>query len=195
MNPSKYVDVLLDIKDELYDKYRYVKTERDIADQLIKVLPKEFEHTRNKLRDLRRDRALIDLSKIQEELQEIYDNLKDKRKKSKKSIEISEDSEDDKDDDKALMITKLCEASRQGSILRDPQNPNIAYIVVDGKPNYNPNLYSKQFKGICYRCGEWGHKGTECTGKKKEENDQNTKKDGPQPKCIHCGSYYHNSLL
>ncbi len=86
LNPSKYVDVLLDIKDELYDKCKYVKTERDIADQLIKVLPKEFEHTRNKLRDLRRDRALIDLSKIQEELQEIYDNLNDKRKKNKKNI-------------------------------------------------------------------------------------------------------------
>ena len=58
VNPSKYVDVLLDIKDELYDKYKYIKTERDIADQLIKVLPNEFEHTRNKLRDLRRDKSL-----------------------------------------------------------------------------------------------------------------------------------------
>ena len=68
-------------------------------------------------------------------------------------MEISEDSEDDKDDDRALMVTKLSEASKQGSILRDPNNPNIAYLVVEGKPNFNPNLYSKQFKGMGFRCG------------------------------------------
>ena len=66
-----------------------------------------------------------------------------------------------------------------------PQQPT--QFINKNQPNmltnqsYNNNRqnfsYDKQFKGICYNCGAWGHKGATCPEKKKP--------------CIHCGKDTH----
>jgi hypothetical protein len=81
INPSKYIDKLIDIKDELFEKYEYVKTERDIVDQVLKVLTKDYEWTRQRIKQAKRRREPIDLIDLQDELQDTYDELKAERSK------------------------------------------------------------------------------------------------------------------
>ena len=62
---------------------------------------------------------------------------------------------------------------------RDPNDPNIAYIMVDEKPKNNNQFkgYSTQFKGMCFYCGKWGHKGVECPDRKNPPQEK--------PSCDH----------
>ena len=194
INPAKYIDKLVDIKNELYDKYQYVKTDKDVVDQVIRVLPQEYEWTRMSIKQRIGYGNSIDLTELQQELQDVYEGIK---KKTKKNVDVSDDSseEDKAENEKAMMMAQLSNASKQGSILHDPNNPNIAYMIIDPKnmtkTNYNP--YFKHFKGQCHACGEWGHKGAECPNKKQEAKPAI---DGPpQPKCTYCGSYFHNTRI
>lgn len=107
-------------------------------------------------------------------------------------IEVSDDStESNKEEgEKGLLATHLSIVSKQGKVFRDQANPNLVYLAIDTNNNANDNAYaySKQFKGLC-QCGQWGHKRSDCPSKKVVEKQD----DGPKPKCIHCGSYYHGS--
>ena len=92
INPSKYIDKLKDIKDELFDKYSYTKTDRDIIDQVMKVLNKDYEWTKRSIKEQLRKGEVIDITDLQEELEETYLEIKEEKKKSKKTIEVSDDS-------------------------------------------------------------------------------------------------------
>ena len=52
--------------------------------------------------------------------------------------------------------------------------------------SFNPNYYKTQFKGMCYNCGKWGHKGAACPDK---NNPQSERKP-----CDHCGLKSHPSF-
>ena len=45
-NPAKYLDGLIDVRDELKDKCNCMKTDEDIVDQMLKVLSSEWNYTK-----------------------------------------------------------------------------------------------------------------------------------------------------
>ena len=54
INPGKYMERLINIRDELSEKYQYIKTDQDVLDQIIKVLNSNYDWTKNELKKARR---------------------------------------------------------------------------------------------------------------------------------------------
>ena len=200
-NPSRYLDKLIDIKDVLLDKYHYRKTPNDVIDQLIRVLGKDYDFIKTSLKREKRLKHNIDLSDLQEELEDKYREIKSEKKMTKqiKQLRVSDNSSEDEKEksEKAMMAVQLSAASREGSILQDPENPNIAYLVLErneAKQQYF-NRFPKQFKGLCSICGVWGHKGADCTKPNLEPQLHTGFNNAPSPNCQICGSYFHNTRI
>ena len=57
INPSKCVDKLIDIRDELKDKCNCDKSDMDIVDQMLKVLKKDCEFTKKLMKKIKHEKA------------------------------------------------------------------------------------------------------------------------------------------
>ena len=75
-NPAKYLDKLIDLRDELEDKYNYKKSDEDIVDQMLKVLGNEWDFTKKEIKKRRRNGEDIDLRELRNELLEEFEDLK-----------------------------------------------------------------------------------------------------------------------
>ena len=62
INPSKCVDKLIDIRDELKDKCNCDKSDMDIVDQMLKVLGKDCGHTKKQIEKDKREKKAVDLT-------------------------------------------------------------------------------------------------------------------------------------
>ena len=98
-SPSKHIDTLMDIKEELKETCQCVKTDEDIVDQLIKVLGNDYAFTKERVKSDRRKGITIDLHELQEELKEVCEDIKMEKKKTKKNIDLSDDSSEEEEDD------------------------------------------------------------------------------------------------
>ena len=157
-----------------------MKSDKDIVDQVFKVLNKDYEWTKKRVKDQLRKQKLVDLTDLQQELEEAYLELKEEKKKTKKTIEVSDDSSgetDKEEEEKGLLATHLSAASKKGQVFRDPDQPNLLYLAIDSNnlsKGFNPYAFPTQFKGLCHACGEWGHRRGECPKNKQRENQVQT---------------------
>ena len=168
-NPARYMDKLIDMQLELQTKYNCIKTDEDIIDQILKVLAKDpiYAYTINSIKKDRRNERDIDLKNVQEELKEIYEDNKLNKKASKK-INLSDDSSDGSDEKEEEEEALMSYGAMQNQLFFDKKtNKHYAFVAVEDKQQYNYSYnQGKQFKGMCYQCGKWGHKGAECPEKK-----------------------------
>ena len=88
------MEKLINIRDELSEKYQYIKPDQDIFDQMIKVLHSDYDWTKHELKKARRQTLTLELDEVQQELDERYRDFKMEKKKNKKGLIISDDSSD-----------------------------------------------------------------------------------------------------
>ena len=63
-NPAKYIDKLIQVRNELDDKYGYVETDIDVIDQVIKVVGKKYDHVVDQIMKDRRNGTAMSLSAV-----------------------------------------------------------------------------------------------------------------------------------
>ena len=82
-----------------------------------------------------------------------------------------------------LTITELREE------LRRRFESDVKDILSDGKERVETALFSKQFKGRCQKCGNWGHKSVDCKDNKNGDNKSSGGNSGggarTSKKCTH----------
>ena len=203
VNPSKYVDKLIDVRDELKDKYNYDKNDEDIVDQMLKVLGKDYDYVKERIRDRKREDQPINLKKLQHELEEKFEELRTSKRKSKKHINISDDSSEDSEEPEENALSALLKSvgsiklENGAQVFIDPKHPNMAFIGLAGNGNgLQNNYFDEQFKGSCHICGAQGHKAFQCPNKNPTATTQATQVQATtqtRPPCIHCGRPTHNS--
>ena len=205
VNPSKYIDKLIIVKDELKEKYSYVRTDEDIIDQVIKVVNEDYSFLVEQIKSDRRRSCTMTLDEVKDAFNEKYLELKRKRRRKKgrrKKIDVSEDSSEDSDDEDERglhgMTTRADGEGRRkgdgnqfGQAAMDngePGNTNKQHQQQQQRP-YHP--YMKQFKGYCNYCGKQGHKAIDCEDKKKDLGTQGGEGKWVRTRCPHCNKDTH----
>ena len=55
--------------------------------------------------------------------------------------------------------------------------------------------FIKQFKGLCNKCGKYGHKDADCKTNKNEDDNHNNESGGnSKNKCFYCGKFGHQKV-
>ena len=101
-NPTKYIERITSIKDELKNKYGCIKTDDDILDQLLKVLGHEYSYIKNDIKTKRRKGEDVSLKDIKEALKEEYQDIKLNSKDNSETSESNEDSSESEELEKGL---------------------------------------------------------------------------------------------
>jgi hypothetical protein len=76
----------------------------------------------------------------------------------------------DKNNDNSMMtMIQPTTTLNKDFILRDPNNSNVSYFILHENINKQKFIHknnTSNFVGVCFKCGEWGHRGFECRNKK-----------------------------
>ena len=67
------MEKVINMKNKLRENFNYIKTDQDVLDQMTIILPEEYTYTKHEIQRARRNKHVLDLEDIMDELEE---NLK-----------------------------------------------------------------------------------------------------------------------
>lgn len=83
VNPSKYIDKLIMVKDELKVKYSYEQNDEDIIDQVLKVVNENHSFLVEQIKSDRKRSKSMTLEEVKDAFNEKYLELKNRRRRKK----------------------------------------------------------------------------------------------------------------
>ncbi len=192
--------------DRLVHKYApktapsFIKLKKDFANSKLKSVDADPEQWLTELESLRSemnkvtiagksDMTDVDLiihvlANLPEEYEVAVSKLEEKLKDSRNPLELEDVREEL--NSRFERITKHAAESKDDKALMavlEEEDIDIEKAFA---------AFVKQFKGLCNKCGKYGHKGADCKEESNNNNDNNQSSSGKRRvKCNYCGKFGH----